>query len=231
MLHWNDKAGHRIHSDLKEMHFIYFNSQKHELCLVTSIMCVALVQWRWKWPIWKMHGCFACVLVFGLPVQLVPSPKKPGLQWHSKWVLVLLQKASSWQLSRFKLHSSKSEKKVKIIWSNNKYICLERTPYPHKIVWKEKDIILIGKDISLANLITVLNWPSQRYLHIHTHPLVFGTYFFQYEACVIYNKNSLIFTSRIIPLVMFVVWRGYSHPPGPQVADRGIAPGYRGSCE
>ena len=24
MLHSNDKAGHRIHSDLKEMHYIYF---------------------------------------------------------------------------------------------------------------------------------------------------------------------------------------------------------------
>lgn len=45
-----------------------------------------------------------------LPTQWRPSPKKPGLHLHSKWVSVFIQSASSWQLSRFKSHSLKSVK-------------------------------------------------------------------------------------------------------------------------
>ena len=98
---WKWKVDRKC-SPHRMLHWMYF---KHKHLTVSAIFINL-----------KSYWCFEILNMEKLPLQMTPSPEYPV--WHVQWndPLVLVQFASTWQLSIFVAHSSISEMQVYQFW-------------------------------------------------------------------------------------------------------------------
>ena len=80
-------------------------------------------------------------IIHSVPVQVVPSPVKPGLHAHVKLPGMLLQAALMSQLSVFKVHSS----------SSTIFIKDAHLPFHHRLRAVIKSLFVILKNIPLSH--------------------------------------------------------------------------------